>query len=142
VEIADWIKDRGSILIPPHKHEHILRNVLLPCGAAPYGTVPEVARRIRKAIGSCVIIARPYLSLLAAYCVYTRIADVFPKAVYLLITGPWSPGKLPCWIPWGFSADDHSWWGTSPCRFASGLLTHFSKSDDRRGGARPRPHGA
>ncbi len=93
VEITDHIEHHGRILIPPREHDHILRNVVLPYGVAPYNTTQDLARRIRKSIRSCVNIPNPYPSLLAAFSVYSWIADLLPTAVYLLVTGLPESGK-------------------------------------------------
>jgi hypothetical protein len=93
LKTTDHLKRHGRILIPPRRHDHIWRYVVLPCGAAPYHSVQELARRIRKSIRSCVNIPNPYPSLLAAYSVYSWVADRLPVAVYLLITGLPESGK-------------------------------------------------
>jgi hypothetical protein len=93
VKFANHLEDRDTMLVPLRRHDHILRNVVLPCGVAPYNTVKDLARRIRKGIRSCVEIPNPYPSLLAAFAVYTWIADRLPKAVYLLVTGLPESGK-------------------------------------------------
>jgi hypothetical protein len=93
LKITDHIKHLGRILIPPRKHDHIWRYVVLPYGVAPYNTAQDLARRIRNGIRACVNIPNPYPSLLAAFSVYTWIADLLPTAVYLLISGLPESGK-------------------------------------------------
>jgi hypothetical protein len=93
VGFKDHVVDGDRILKIPQGYEHILRNLVLPSGVMPYQSASALARKIRDAIRSCVDVPNPYPSLLAAFALYTWIADRLPSAVYLYITGLPESGK-------------------------------------------------
>jgi hypothetical protein len=93
VKYADYLRSEGRILVPLRQHEHILRNLVLPSGVAPYQSVQDLAHQIRRAILDCVRIPNPYPSLLAGWVIYTWVADRLPAAVHLCISGLPESGK-------------------------------------------------
>ena len=93
VELADHVRAGDNVLIPPRRHDHIVRNLVLPSGVAPYGSLRDLVRKIRRAILMCVRVPNPYPSLLAAYVVYTWLADRSDLAVHLSISGLPESGK-------------------------------------------------
>ena len=93
VELVDFFRTGDRILIPPRRHDHIVRNLVLPSGVAPYKSLRDLAHEIRRAICSCVRVPNPYPSLLAAWVVYTWVADRLAIAVHLCICGLPESGK-------------------------------------------------
>lgn len=93
VVYSDDLVFSNTRLKPARRGGYILSKVVLPSGVLPYESASKLAREIREIIRSCVEVPRPYDSLLAAFALYTWIADGLPIAVYVFITGLPASGK-------------------------------------------------
>ncbi len=93
VRYTDEVSTAGERLFVPQRHNDILEKLVLPSEMAPCQPVVDLAHTIRRVIRACVSLSNPYPSLLAAFCIYTWVADRLSNAVYVYITGLPESGK-------------------------------------------------
>jgi len=93
VRFADRIEDRGRILVPVRRAAVGLSDVKLPTGVLSYRSTKRLAYTILKFIGYAVDVPDEYAVVLAAFVLYTWVADRLPIAVYLSIVGLPQSGK-------------------------------------------------
>lgn len=90
---TDDLSMGGRVLRPPRRRDYILRSLVLPLGVLPAEPASTLARKLRETIRACVALPNYYYSLLAAFALYTWIADRLDTAAYLYVTGLRASGK-------------------------------------------------
>jgi hypothetical protein len=93
VRIADRVQDRGRILVPVPRSVAGFSDVKLPAGVTNYGSTTRLAFTILKFIEYAIDVPIQYAVVLAAYVLYTWVADRLPMAVYLSVVGLPQSGK-------------------------------------------------
>jgi len=93
VRFADRIEDRGRILVPVRRSGVGLSDVKLPTDVLNYRSTKRLAYTILTLIGYAVDVPDEYAVVLAAFVLYTWVADRLPIAVYLSIVGLPQSGK-------------------------------------------------
>jgi hypothetical protein len=93
VRFVDRIKDGTRILVPAPRRAAGLADVRLPRGVMNYGSTLKLFAEIFQCIGYVVDIPKDYVAPLAAFVLYTWVADRLPTAVYLSIVGLPQSGK-------------------------------------------------
>jgi hypothetical protein len=93
VRFANRIEDRGQVLVPVPRTVVGLADVTLPTGVANYRSTTRLIYTILKFIGYAVDVPNEIAIVLAAFVLYTYVADRLPMAVYLSIVGLPQSGK-------------------------------------------------
>jgi hypothetical protein len=93
VRIADRVQDRGRILVPVPRSVAGFSDVKLPTGVMNYRSTTRLALAILKFFEYAIDVPAQYGVVLAAYVLYTWVADRLPVAVYLSVVGLPQSGK-------------------------------------------------
>jgi hypothetical protein len=83
----------GQILVPMPRNTIGFSAMNLPAGIRPYRSTTRLFYTIRSLIGAAVDVSEPDGTILAAFVLYTWVADRLPVAVYLSIVGLPQSGK-------------------------------------------------
>jgi hypothetical protein len=93
IRLAGQIEDRGRVLVPIPRSTLGFSDVKLPRGVMPYKPVMRVVYTLLKLIQCVVDVPDEYAIVLAAFILYTWVADRLPTAVYLSVIGLPQSGK-------------------------------------------------
>ena len=93
VRFTDRLEDCGRILVPIPRTTEDFSEVKLPRGIMRYRSVMRLFHAIASCIEYVADVPPEYLFVLAAFVLYTWVADCLPIAVYVSITGLSQSGK-------------------------------------------------
>jgi hypothetical protein len=93
VRFADQLEYGGEILVPIPRSVLGFSDVKLPCGVLPYGSITNLVTTVALFIVYGLDISVSYAAVLAAFVLYSWLADRLLPAVYLSIIGLPQSGK-------------------------------------------------
>jgi hypothetical protein len=93
IRLAGRVKDRGRILVPISRTTLGFADLKLPRGIMSYTSVTRLVKSIAAFIRWAVDVPHEYVLLLAAFVLYTWVADRLLTAVYLSVIGLPQSGK-------------------------------------------------
>lgn len=93
IRIADRVENNGEVFLPMSRSTVGFAEVKLPRGTMTYRSVTRLFYNIVNFIQYAVDVPEEYRPVLAAFVIYTWVADRFPIAVYLSIVGLPQSGK-------------------------------------------------
>jgi hypothetical protein len=93
VRFADWVKLNGEVLVPISRSAVGFSDVKLPTGVRPYGSVTNLAAWTYYFLKCSLDVSDLSCFVLAAFVLYSWLADRLLPAVYLSIVGLPQSGK-------------------------------------------------
>lgn len=93
VRLTDHLQTNGRKLLPLRREDELSRQIRLPRGTKPYGSVAELFGRVRDLLTYCLVLNEPYADILANFVLSTWVIDRLPVAPYASVVGLPASGK-------------------------------------------------
>ncbi len=93
VSFTDRFQDGNRVLIPISREQYVIKNIRLPRGIKPYGSIASLLSQIDSIFSRCLDLHEQYRFLLACFVLSTWFIEKLWVAAYVAVVGLTQSGK-------------------------------------------------